>query len=98
MYVLGYDEEIDKAEQGSEDQREDHCASEVLIRNLVVLHKARHQMRVSNIHPSPPKYGYSVCLLRLTLCSRSEHLYMSVRKLRSAVSDSVCRASIRRPM
>lgn len=41
LYVLGYDEEIDKAEQGSEDQREDHGAGEVLIRNLVVLQTTR---------------------------------------------------------
>lgn len=41
---------------------------------------------------------YQQFLKFLTLCSRSEHLYMSVRKLRSAVSDSVWRASISRPM
>lgn len=42
-YALGYDEKIDEAEQGSEDQREDHGAGEVLIRDLVVLW--RHQRK-----------------------------------------------------
>lgn len=37
LYILWYNEKIDKAKQGSEDQGEDHSAGEVLIRDLVVL-------------------------------------------------------------
>lgn len=42
-YILWYDEKIDKAKQSSEDQGEDHCAGEVLIRHLVVLHNGKTQ-------------------------------------------------------
>lgn len=62
LYILWYDEKIDKAKQGSKDQREDHCAGEVLIRNLVVLRKARDHTGVSiSIHSDASFTVSAVC-------------------------------------
>ena len=45
MFILGYDEKVDQAKQGCQDQGEDHGTGEVLIRELVVLHDTRERER-----------------------------------------------------
>lgn len=76
MYVLWYDEKVDKAKQGSEDEGEDHGAGEVLIGNLVVLCDARDQRRSEQ---------QSITRQRSSEGFRPEHITVPTRDVSASV-------------